>query len=256
MKTLFKKYFDDIEVRDELIDLSLAKYNQKKHHLKYKLIVSFICVVLVFGGIIHYRSSVDYMGDFTIYSLDNDEKKDITTTYTKSQARICVVDTSQLSEKEIEEKRKELEKNTHVECYSSSSLISYGSNTVDIFYYQLLYFNMSIKNAEHLKNVTIKSQTINGYLSVIIDADCYNGSAVMFSGEELRHSEAYNRPFLIHWHPSDIILSRIHRNPQYDLSSIKDNINISITYDNGQTVEKNLAISFDQEGYMSVKFKK
>lgn len=274
MKDKFKKFYNNIEVSDELVDMTLNKYLHKKHFPNYKLIISLTCIILIMSGFIYYHTHINYTGDFTLVALEsNEKKKAISSVYTSSKARIQVIDISKMSEEEKEQLSHQSSINNEI-CWSNYQVFYHNEN-IFVKYYQNLYFDIDIKNVEHLKMITIKKKSQNGHLDVTANDKYYStpysfhttpGNAdgsktiitneIKVSGEDYRNGYKENLPFLILWSPSHDLFENILNDSHYDFSTIKDEITVKMTYDNHKVIKKTLLISFDKDGYMSVQLKK
>ena len=269
MKDQLKRFYDNIEATDELVDMTLNQYLHKKHFLNYKLVLSLTCIFLIIGGLIYYHT-YHYTSDFTLVALENNEKKkDISSVYTSSKARIQVIDISEMSEEEKEQLFRQSSINN--EIYWSNYQVFYHNENTFVRYYQNLYFDIDIKNSEHLKMISIKKKSQNGHLDVTANDKNYStpssfytrpGSAtsdktivtseIKISGDDYRNGYKENLPFLILWSPSHDLFEDILNDSHYDFSTIEDEITVKITYDNHKVIKKTLLISFDKNGYMSV----
>ncbi len=122
---------------------------------------------------------------------------------------------------------------------------------------------LKIEDAEKVDNISI-SCTDNGTLTVSDKSKLgglpseyiktiKQGTLITVTGKEYTEFYAKEDGIGIEWFLSEILTDAFNSSPDMPLSTVKDEINIKINYNDGNAENYNISLSFDDDGMLSAK---
>ncbi|MGN1182964.1 MAG: hypothetical protein ACI4SR_08175 [Faecalibacillus sp.] len=269
MKNTFRKYYNDIHASEHLItEITKKEHFKRNNHFNFILVCCLIVFVIGSFHLISYHHQSD---NFTIYALEDDNKKaEITDSFTQSKGQIKIIDISQMNNKEVETLIRKVQDENNSFSYSSQYSYYAQNDQFLIYFSYFTNFSFDINNSNHIKNIIISKENYDTGVVCYSTKDKsiytvdsthyvlpYNApeqSSVLkqieISKEEYLHQD--HNHMMILWYPSEGTIQSLLEDPHY-INHIQDSIIFTVNYDNGKKVQKKLMISFDKEGHMKLK---
>lgn len=221
-----------------------------------------------------------------VASADNSQSPKIVTgeIQTPVKCKVKIYDTRKMTSEQKETLHEKISKEHMDLCYgdNEANTIRCGSDTLDnaiIDRVFMDYFTINIDNPQQVKSIKATNQSEYAYIEINGEDLIYNddgtfkenadteseeyfnsrwikGHKVELSGERYQKlinlKEKCGTDFQVIWKFDEPFYDEVNKNPDFDLTGIKDTISITVEFNDGSYQTGNVNLTFDENGYMLV----